>query len=110
MVWTGRVMVALLSIQARWIRWSTPEERDAIKTRVGQRSPFRHCVGFVDGLLMPMEFKPAREDHYDYWSRKYRYGINSLVVCDDEKRITFLKLGWGGSTHDTSVYRDTSVG
>lgn len=108
-LWTHRVIIAVLAQQQRWIKWPSVEEREVIKTRIGQRSAFGQCVGFADGSLLPLDTKPARHDYYDYWSRKYSYGLNALFVCDDENRVTYMKLGWGGSTHDVSVFRDTTV-
>jgi hypothetical protein len=103
------MIISLLEQQARWIQSPSREKRQVIKTRVGQRRAFGQCVGFADGSLIPIEMKPARHNYYDYWSRKHGYSLNVLCVCDDENRITYMKLGWGGSTHDVSVFRDTTV-
>jgi hypothetical protein len=40
----------------------------------------------VDGTLFVLEDKPSL-DGEDYYSRKGRYGIAGLIVCDHNKRI-----------------------
>jgi hypothetical protein len=107
MNWTRRVIVALISLQNRYIRWPNDDERNQIKTRIGRRTAFGHCIGFLDGSHIRLAFKPCVNPHWDYYNRRSRYTINCLVVCDDKNRITFCSLGWGGSTHDKRVYTNT---
>jgi hypothetical protein len=109
MNWTRRVILALLSLQASVIKWPANEERNRIKTRIGRASAFGHGVGIADGSLLPLARKPAFQDEYVYFSRKHGYSVNTLFVCDDTCRITFMSVGWGGSTQDSRVYKSTDV-
>ncbi|KAF4136380.1 DDE superfamily endonuclease, partial [Phytophthora infestans] len=45
----------------------------------------------------------------DYYSRKGSYAINSLVICDDLRRIRYENVGWPGSSHDNRVWRNCWV-
>jgi hypothetical protein len=108
--WTRRVVFALVDIADRHIKWPNADERDQIKTRIGQSSSFGHAVGCVDGSLLPLAFKPAVPTHWDYFNRKHAYSLNAMFVCDDQHRVTFIGLGWGGATHDTRVYKNTPAG
>jgi hypothetical protein len=108
-LWSRRVTIALLMLQNQWVRWPDQEERQQIKTRIGQSSSFGQCLGYADGSLLPLDIKPSYHSHSDWFSRKARYSLNALLVCDDENRITYMSLGWGGSAHDSRVYRNSSV-
>jgi hypothetical protein len=63
-------------------------------------------VGFVDGSLLPMDIKPFCVGASDWYSYKKIYGINCMFVCDDESRVTYMSVGWGGAAHDARVYRN----
>ena len=108
-LWTRRIIVALLSIQDQWVVWPDHDRRLEIKTRVGRASAFPQCIGFIDGSHLPLDIKPVYEGNADFFNRKGRYSLNCLFVCDDEHRINYMCLGWGGSAHDSRVFRNTPV-
>lgn len=56
-----------------------------------------------------MAVKPAMDEFADFWTRKKCYAVNPMVVCDDEKRITYIELGWVGSAHDQRVFDNSDV-
>lgn len=106
---TNRSLIAILSLENDWVRWPDLSEKIMIKERILEASGFPDCVGFVDGGLMVLEYKPGLEGS-DYWSHKHRYGITALVVCDDLKRIRHLEVGFCGSAHDNRVFDHSRVG
>jgi DDE superfamily endonuclease len=46
-------------------------------------------------------------DGEDFYSRKGRYGLAGLIVCDDRKRIRYVYSGWAGCAHDTRVFKNS---
>ncbi|KAJ9091166.1 hypothetical protein QFC21_007311 [Naganishia friedmannii] len=106
-MWTRRVILALNALQQEYIHWPSNEEKQQIKTRFGRNSVFGHCIGIADGSLFPLALKPALRDDYVFFSRKHNYSITTLFTCDDTRRISFMSIGWGGSTYDSRVYKGT---
>ena len=41
--------------------------------------------------------------------QKGGYGINALVVCDDQCHVTYYYAGWPGSTHDNRSWRNCKL-
>ncbi|GAU97734.1 hypothetical protein RvY_08980 [Ramazzottius varieornatus] len=90
---TGRCIEGLLSSEGSEVTWPNKKERASIKARILGDSGFPDCVGMLDGTLIPLEHKPAK-DGEDYWSHKSRYGISAMVVCDDKRKIRYLCVGF----------------
>jgi hypothetical protein len=59
-------------------------------------------------LFILQAFKPMHHGE-DYFYRKFNYGINGLVVCDDRRRIRYFYMGWAGSVHDQRVFRNSNL-
>jgi hypothetical protein len=83
------------------VYWPDENERDEMKARVASTG-FQHCVGIVDGTLVVLEFKPKKY-HKCYYSHKCVYGLNVMIVCDNQKRATYYVARWPGSTHNNRV-------
>jgi hypothetical protein len=98
-----RCVEALHEIKDEVIYWPDQEERNDMRSRLSAYG-FRCCVGIIDGTLIVLEFKPEKF-HECYYSCKSCYAINVMVVCDNQKRITYYNAGWPGSTHDNHVFR-----
>jgi hypothetical protein len=71
--------------------------------QIGCFTGFMNCVGFIDGMLLPLEEKPSI-DPEDYYSQKGLYGLATLVVCDDNKNIIYYLTCWPGCSHDTWLW------
>ena len=69
---------------------------------------FPHCVGLIDGTLLPLATKPQLHGE-NYLSRKRFYAIVMLVVCDDQSRMIHCHIGWPGSVHDNRVWRNSKL-
>jgi hypothetical protein len=76
--------------------------------QIGRFTGFKNCVGFIDGTLLPLEAKPSI-DPQDYYSRKGLYGLATLVVCDENKRIIYYLTGWPGCSHDTWLWENCDL-
>jgi hypothetical protein len=102
-----RSIRALMEIKEEVVYWPDEGEREEIKTRMAVHG-FRHCVGIIDGTLVVLDFRPEIY-HECYYSRKCCYALNVMVVCDDQRRITYYYAGWPGSTHDNRVFRNSKL-
>ena len=102
-LWTKRVITAILSLEPQFTCWPDEEERQDIKRRIQRFSGFPSCLGFLDGTLIPLAEKPVR-DGEDYYSRKGRYGIAAMIVCDDKKRVRYVLAGNPGCSHDARTF------
>jgi DDE superfamily endonuclease len=65
---------------------------------------FANCIGIVDGTIFPLEFKPTLHGE-DYFHGKGRYGVHSLLFCNNNTRIRDMTMGYAASDHDNFVWR-----
>ena len=56
--YTKRCINALLSMESDVVFWPDLEERKEIARRIENRRRLPSCIGFVDGTLFPLEYKP----------------------------------------------------
>ena len=102
-----RTVSALHEIIDDVVYWPNKKERKELRKRFAAYG-FRHCVGIIDGTLIILDHRPEAY-HECYYSRKCFYALNVMIVCDDNKRITYYNAGWPGSTHDNRVFRNTDL-
>lgn len=103
-----RVLTALQSLAAEYIKWPDAEERMQIARAIGNCSPFSKCVGFVDGSLINLWARPSvNGDHYVGY--KSQYSLNSMAIVDQNKKIRYLNLGWVGCADDQKVMATSNV-
>ena len=65
---------------------------------------FRDCVGALDGTHIEVHVPPC--DQPRYRNRKGHLSQNVLAACNFELEFTYILVGWEGSAHDGSVYRN----
>lgn len=106
--YTKCCIYAILRLERKYVKWPDAEERRAIKRRVGETSFFKDCVGFINETLICLALAPSKNKE-DYWTRKSIYALNSLIICDDCRCVTYAHHGWCGSTHDQRVLKSTRV-
>jgi hypothetical protein len=109
-LFTHRVLVAILALKGKLIRWPSQEEREAHKQRVcaGSGGVFSGCVGFVDGTFITLLYAPLK-DWVFYYNRKSSYALNAMVVCTDQKRIIYVRAGDTSAVHDTRVFDNSRL-
>lgn len=80
-LYTKRVVKALISVKRQWISWPDERRRGEIG-RVMRTEGFPGCVGFIDGTGVPLSQKPAIDGKV-YFDRKHRYFLVRLsIVCN----------------------------
>jgi hypothetical protein len=99
-----RVLSAILSIRDQYIKWPDEQERNMIQHRFSILTGFPNCVGVIDSTSIDLEERPVWCGA-DFFTRKSRYSVNSLIVSDDICNILYVYCGWPGSTHDNRVWR-----
>jgi transposase len=97
---TNRVIEAIIDLAPRYLQWYSPSEKENTKQQIKLAKDFQHCLGFLDGTTIILDFKPGI-DSEAYYNRKSRYGLNTQVVCDWSGRIRFLFVGYPASVHDS---------
>ena len=85
------------------------EERKDIAHEIYQKYGFPNCLGFIDGTLFPLFFKPRRADCGDYFGRKLGYALSVLVICDHNLCIRYFNAGWPGSTYNDRIWRNSEL-
>jgi len=90
-----------------WITWPSEEELNQTSERF--KDDFPGCVGFIDGSHIDLEERP-RDDHEAYFDRKQNYSIQLQAICDWDRRIRHIHVGYPGSTHDARVFRNSDIG
>jgi hypothetical protein len=105
---TIRFIIAVTDKLKSRLYWPDHEKREKIKTEIEQDYGFPSCIGFVDGTLIPLANTPSWS-HQNFYSRKSFYAISSMIVCDNNKRITMLHSGYAGSAHDSRVYNGSPL-
>lgn len=78
-------------------------ERNSLKLEFMNKWEFPGVIGCVDGTHIAI-LKPRVEEH-NYINRKGYHSINVQIICDDKLRIRSLFANFGGSTHDSFVWR-----
>ena len=74
------------------------------------RGAYRGCIGYLDGLIMPME-KPDLDNAGDFrCNRKDCYAINCQGICDGRLRFTHFSAVCTGGTHDSAAFACTLLG
>ena len=99
---------AIIRMKANVISWPDDEERRIISQVYKNTYILPHCIGVIDGTIFPLSYKPEKNGE-DYFTRKSNYGIQSLVVCDNDSRIREITMGWPGSVHDNRSWKNSKM-
>ena len=98
-----RASSAILKLQKKVISWPEDEEWKRISARIINAHGFVNCVGLIDGTLFPLAFAPMLNGDV-YFTRKDKYAVMGLIICDDTAKTTWVEMGWPGSVHDNWVW------
>lgn len=99
---------AIVDLKEEFLKWPDQHERMKISTRLGLQFGFRRCVGIIDGTLLFLDKRPSKHGEA-YFSRKCKYALTFLVVCDDQRNITYLFGGLPGSAHDNRLWKMSNM-
>ena len=99
-----RVITAIIGNLGYIYCWPKDEERKEIANIIENKYFINDCVGIADGTLLPLGFRPQRNDAANFHGRKLAYTITMLIICDHKKRIRYYHAGWPGNVHDERVF------
>ncbi|ODN05798.1 putative nuclease HARBI1 [Orchesella cincta] len=99
-------MKAILAKEKEWIFWPNCDERKRIRYFMSDKLP--GCIGYIDGSHITLDEAPV-DDPESYFNRKQNYAIQLQAVCDNDKRIRNLTVGYPGSVHDARVFANSSI-
>ena len=95
---------------ADWITFPRTDREMARKQEQWlQKFNHPHCIGVIDGSLVPIKRPPANCHPDEYVCRKGFTAINTLVVCDSVERFMYVDVKWPGCTHDARVFSLSSI-
>ena len=103
------VTYRLLQLVPQHVRFpTTREEMSATQEKFFRSFRIPQVAGAVDGTLVPI-ITPHVDAHV-FFCRKGYAAVNCQVVCDHEGIILDVVARWPGSTHDSFVFRESSLG
>ena len=70
---------------------------------------FPHCVGLIDGTLLPLATKPQLHGENCLSRKRFHAIVKLQVVCDDQSRMIHCHIGWPGSVHDNRVWGNSKL-
>lgn len=103
---TKRFFEAVSSLQTTYLSWPIEREKTELKSA---NTGFKDCIGIVDGITADLAWKPSDRPSL-FLSRKNKYSLQSIGVCDHNKRIRYLETGFYGSRSDAEVYTRSHIG
>ncbi|POW07670.1 hypothetical protein PSTT_08111 [Puccinia striiformis] len=107
--YTNRCILAIIeTLEKKHVYWPNAQQRATFTATLAGRTVFDRCIGFVDGAIFPLTSAPTKHKE-DYWMRKMVYAVNSLIVCNWQRRVIYAVHGWCGSAHDQRVYKNSQV-
>ena len=102
------VTYSLLRLVPRHVRFHSRDEMGATQENFFRSFRIPQVAGVVDGTLIPI-LTPHVDGHV-YICRKGYAAVNCQVVCDHQGIILDVVARWPGSTHDSFVFRESSIG
>ena len=86
---------------------------ETVAQQFGERSGgvLNGCIGAIDGWLVRIICPTRREvkNPGKYMSRKGFFSINVQVICDKKRRILWNYIGAKGSSHDSTVFKNSGL-
>lgn len=102
-----RVSDYLIDIAPQHIHWPNEEEREITKTYFQNVKGFPNIIGCIDGTHIRID-RP-KESPESYYNRKDFFSIQMQIVCNHERKIINVFIGFPGSVHDAKVFRNSPL-
>lgn len=65
--------------------WPKDDKRKVIANIFENKFFINDCAGVADGTLLPLAFRPQRNNPADFHGRKLAYTITMLIICNHKK-------------------------
>lgn len=100
---TRRVFQAIISLESKYIRWPSYEERLDIVEKTMHELPY--CVAYTDGCEIELDEAPTL-DRDSYLSRNKQFSIKLQGTIDHKKLFRHINIGYPGSAHDARIFNN----
>lgn len=98
------------NLLGRYIKFpQTNDDKNAIKAEFYEKFQLPGVIGLIDCTHATM-IAPNREEEHVYYSvRKACHTKNVQIICDANLRILSINARYGGSTHDSYIWRRSQI-
>lgn len=106
-----RAAAALNRLVPTVIQWPTKVRRLALKCEIFDKWRLPSCVGFLDGLHVPLARRPAMplESARGFFDRKKDYSLLLIAACDHTKRFIWARTGYNGAASDIRAQNESEL-
>ena len=80
-------------MKEEYLNWPDSQEREELAQQIKSKYGWPNCVGYLDGTLLPLYFKPQTSDCGDSFRRKLRYTISAIIASDENLFIRYINAG-----------------
>ncbi|XP_036317882.1 putative nuclease HARBI1 [Rhagoletis pomonella] len=91
-----------------WIQWRVHNPSDAATTKQWfyRKYAIPGVIGCVDGTHLFFQ-RPTQNEEI-YFNRKGRHSLNAMIICDHKMNIMGINAKYGGSAHDSLVWKHSN--
>lgn len=106
-----RTLVTMIDLFHEVVLWPDAARRRDIEAYMLETYRLPGCIGFIDGSHVILHKTPSFsiEKNATFWSRKKRYGLLVLAVCDHQKRFTYVQTGHFSSATDFRAQQTSAL-
>ena len=98
------------SFRSKYVVFPDEEEGNRIAASFFEETKFPGIVGVIDGvhfkIMRPYSKDPIPEK---FFNRKNCYSLNSVMICDEERRIRWFTSRHAGSAHDSRIWEESHL-
>ena len=105
-LYTQRVLEAILSFKLHFVKWPNDEERQDVLQGFKDIGGFQNVIGSIDGTHVILTNKPPKDPEV-FFNRKKHYSIHVQAIVNHRGIFTNYVIGWPGSVHDARVYSNS---
>jgi hypothetical protein len=105
-LYTQRVLKAILSFKLHFVKWPKGEERQTVLQGFKDIGGFYNIIGSIDGTHIILTNKPPKDPEV-FFNRKKCYSIQVQAIVNHKGIFTNYLIGWPGSVHDARVYTNS---
>lgn len=98
------VATAVNKIAHKYIKFPKRDEFPSIKLKFMEKFQFPGVIGLIDGTHIKIS-APKNEIEHVYYCRKGGHSKNVMIICDAGYRILAANAQFGGTAHDSFVWR-----
>lgn len=104
-----KMNIALARLRPQFIKMpSNANEISHLQTRFYLKANFSRCIGAIDCTHVKIT-SPGGHNAESYRNRKNFFSINVQTISDDQLMIQDIVARWPGSSHDSTIFFNSSI-